>query len=131
MLLAYVVVPDSGSDIPQLCIVPEYSDLLARPIRIDVATAQSAAVYWVGPKEAFVVENQKDPNVKVIRPVPPAAIFLTPNSPNQPGVITAKIMVTKRPDGTYSTQYSRDSGDNWKPWVANSQGSGVPGGSGH
>ncbi len=128
MLLAYVIVPDSRSDVPRLCIVPEYSDLLARPIPVDVVVANPAAVYWVGPKEAFVVENQRDPNVKVLRSVPPAAIFLTPNSPNQPGIITAKIKLTKRPDGSYETQYSRDSGENWKPWVANSQGSGSQGG---
>jgi hypothetical protein len=127
VLLSYVLLPDSPNGMPELCVVPDLPDNTARPVRVDVLIPNTAAVYYMGSKEALNVEPQQDPSVRILRPIPPAVMLLTPNSGTQPGIPAARVKIIYKSPGEYETFYSRDNSDNWRAWVANSTGSGAVG----
>ncbi|MCC6219912.1 MAG: hypothetical protein IT291_01585 [Deltaproteobacteria bacterium] len=117
MLLAYFSSGNSEGDSSSLCLISEKLENKYPPVGIDALSCSEAGVFYIGHQESVVVEIDKDERAKIIRPVPPAAIVLTPNSPEQPGFRVFRIKVIYGEDNKLKTFYCRDHSSKWEPWV--------------
>ncbi len=116
MLLAYVAFPINGGHTIALSIVPRQRDEHSGPFRIDLLFQSEAAVFWIGGEEAVMVQENPQERTKIICPVSPAKLFLTPNTPGEPGIVAQKVMIIDHGDGEYETNYTMQSQTKWQPW---------------
>lgn len=116
MILANVTFDHDGAHYTDLCLVPYRLDGSAIPVRIGLLQQSRAAVYWIGPEEGVVVEEIPAENAKVIRPVPPASLFLTPPASSLPGFKVARVKIIQGENGEYQTHFARDQLSEWQPW---------------
>ena len=123
MLLAYYVFTENS--LPELCLIPELLDNRTIPVRIDFLTPSDAAVYFVGSKEAVAVEPQREEHTTILRALPPAVLYLTPNSSLQPGIAAQRLKIFSMGERRYQVFFTRENSENWRPWVANRATQGV------
>lgn len=117
MLLAFVAFEKDGGHYVDLCVVPARGDGTLLPLRVGLLFASRAAVFWVGPEESLVIEESPKENAKILRPVPPAQLLLTPTASGQPGFKVAKAKVIDTGNGVYETLFTRDLiNDDWQMW---------------
>lgn len=116
MLLSFVAFAEGTQDYAKLCLIPKEESAYARPVNIDLLFQTNCAVFHIGPKEAVTVELIEDGNTKVIRPVPPSVVYLTPDNPDLPGIRAMMIKVHYPEDGLYSVSYRKDLEQGWKDW---------------
>ena len=116
MILAYVAFREGASEFARLAVVPEDQSRYATPVSVDLLFQSDSAVFWIGPKEAITVQLENDGASKVIRPVPPAKLFLTPDDPNRPGVRGTMARVDYPDDGPYRIWFKKDLTSDWTSW---------------
>lgn len=120
MLLAFVTFTDNQGPYSELCIVSENASVLFPPFRVSLLQPAGAAVYLIGPGEAVIVSQGDEPKSIVFEPLRPAYLYLTPNTPTQPGYAVERIKLIPDSAG-YRTFYcpKGELGTTWKEYVAN------------
>lgn len=121
MLLSYLTRTNKdGVDYVDLCIIPDKPDLLTVPTSIFLLGETTAAVYRVGPEEAFITNIDSDGGL-IIQPMEPAGLYLTLNLAIRPGLRVKRIKLTRVGNSRdCKVQYERDRGG-WEDYVANRQ----------
>ena len=120
MLLAYVAFSENGNDYSKLCLIPAEDQGHCIPVRLDTIEQTDAAVFHIGVREAVNCVIDEREGSKVLWPIPPATIFLTPDNPQRPGIRAFKIKVTYLQNGAYEVSYTKELSDTdkwtvWKP----------------
>jgi hypothetical protein len=120
MLLAHVSFTHEKESYTDLCLVPIEESRYVEPTRIRLLRPQASAVYHIGPREAVMVMPGDEPSSIIIEPLTPAPLYLTPDSPTQPGYRVARVKIVKK-GNEFSTYFKMKDqiGAGWKEWVAN------------
>ncbi|MCB0346839.1 MAG: hypothetical protein KDD66_17105 [Bdellovibrionales bacterium] len=121
MLLAYVAFQEGTQDFAKLCIIPNEQHRNAIPVNVDLLFQTDSSVFWIGPKEAVTVSFEGDDEAKVIRPVRPAVMFLTPDTPNSPGTRAMLVKVEYPEQGLHKVYFKRELESDWMEWNPNIQ----------
>ena len=120
MLLSYMTrINKDGEDYIDLCIIPDKPDNLSIPTSVFMLTETVAAVYRVGPEEAFITNLDTD-GALIIQAMEPAGLYLTLNVAIRPGLRVRRIKLFRNPDRTCRVQYEKDRGG-WIDYQANLQ----------
>jgi hypothetical protein len=114
MLIAYCATLGKEAEYVELCLIPNEPNEYAKPFRVDLLSASDCAVTYIGPREGVLVRFEE--GAKVIEPIIPALLFLTPTNPEKPGVQAAMIRVRKDADNKYEIDYKRDKAGKWLEW---------------
>ncbi len=120
MLLAHVSFTDGKDSYTDLCLVPIEESKYVEPTRIRILKPKSSGVFHIGPKEGIMVNKGEENNSIIITPLKPASLFLTPDTPTQPGVRVAKIKIIPQ-DNDFEVHFiAKESIDaKWQKWEAN------------
>lgn len=121
MLLAYVAFQEGTQDYAKLCLIPGDQHRFAAPVNVDLLFQTDSAVFWVGPKEAVIVSVEGEEESKIIRPVRPASLFLTPDTPNTPGTRAAAVKVDYPEQGLHRIYFKKELDQDWMEWNPNIQ----------
>ena len=116
MLLAYRACEREGYQHPSLCLIPKEVGNARSIVEINTLCTTSSAVFYVGPKESVLVESQENGKRKIIKPVPPAVIFLTPDNPNLPGIQAAMLIIDTVSEHEHKIFFRKDLQADWNPW---------------
>lgn len=106
---------------PELCVLAEKTDQYSVPVCVDCLPETNCSVIRLGPSEALLVSFE-DPKVKILAPVKPSQMYLTPSQADRPGVVVAKARVTKRDEHDYSVEFQQDKDvqtGEWRIWNPN------------
>jgi len=114
MILAYASFKSAGSIFSELCIIPTKLEPGGVPVVVDLMPESNCAVYYLGEGEAVTLNVEG--NAKIIAPVHPAILYLTPDSPTQPGVIAERVKVVPLGSKKYECSYQRKASKEWVPW---------------
>lgn len=101
---------------PELCVFASKPDGLSVPVNIDSIPVTESAVVRLGPQEGVLAELDPSDNGKILTPVTPSKMYLTPSQPDRPGVIASRVKVVKFGDGDYDLFFMRDKDTQWRPW---------------
>ena len=126
MLLAYVFRIGNEAR-PELCLVASKPDAYSVPVDVFQLPVTESAVVRMSHSEAILMRIDPSDNGRIITPVKPSKLFLTPSQPDRLGeqVVNAKIF--KHPEGDYSVYYQREADaqkNNWKQWTPNAEAQG-------
>jgi hypothetical protein len=120
MLLAYVHCLGPEAPFPELCLIPERPDQFSYPVRVDALIQTDAAVVRLSCVEAVKVEIDPRDNGKIIEPVIPSKLYLTPSQPDRPGIVVRKVKVIKIDQMHHRTYFLGEAKDaDWKEWMPN------------
>ena len=90
---------------------------------IDFLFETEAAVFRIGPTEAIRVWFDSDDGGKIIEPVQPAKLFLTPSLPDRPGVSVKAVKILRSDNDGHRAFFRQDRGpgaeEEWKQFVPN------------
>ncbi len=111
MLLAYTT--NLGLE-ATLCLIPHDESDFVSPVPIDALVPSSAAVFYVGPKEAVIVYDED--GTKIVKPVMPAILYLTPDTTSRPGVQVARVKISQTANNGYEIFFSKEKESDWLPW---------------
>ncbi len=114
MLLAYTALGTNSENDLQLCFIPKNYETGGIPIRVDFIHETDSAVYYVGPQEGLVVEDRPSERAKIVTPIMPTKLFLTPDSPDRPGFLVRQLKIFFDSDHHYRIFYIRDLGQEWQ-----------------
>ena len=118
MFFCYMMVERNNVTKSELCVVPDKPDPLALPILVRELFPTTAAVFRVGAEEAMIVAPDEQDGQMVITALEPAAVYLTPNLAQFPGMRARRVKIVPFGD-TVRTFYSKDRQAPWEEWVAN------------
>ncbi len=120
MLLAHVSFTHAKDSYTDLCLIPDEESNYVEPTRIRLLRPRASAVFHIGPKEAVMAYSGDSPNSLIIEPFAPAPLYLTPNSPTQPGFRIAIMKITPI-ESDFKIEYKTKNSPNvsWKVWEAN------------
>ncbi len=122
MLLAYVI-RFMGAQKPELCVIPEKPDQFSFAVPVDFLFETEAAVFRIGPSEALRVWIDKDDGGKIIEPVQPSKMFLTPSHGDRPGITVKAVKIVRVDIDHFHAYFKPDRGpgkdDDWKRFVPN------------
>lgn len=122
MLLAYVI-RFMGAQKPELCILPEKPDQFSFVVPVDFLFETEAAVFRIGPSEALRVWIDQHDGGKIIEPVQPSKIYLTPSQADRPGIAVKAVKVVKVDIDHFHSFFRQDRGpgkeEEWKRFVPN------------
>ena len=119
MLYCFMVVNRNGQFKSELCLVPDKPDPLAHPIVVRELFPTTSAVFRVGAEEVMTVSADEQDGQMVITALEPAAIYLTPNLAQFPGMRARRVKITPFGDGSVRTHFAKDRNSGWEEWVAN------------
>jgi hypothetical protein len=118
MLLSYYHCFGADKDYPELCILADKPDAFSIAVPLERIGVTSAAVYRVGPGEAFIADLDPSDGAIIIKPVASGKLLLTPDVADGPGMRVKKIKVRKLAPGKYQTFYLQDRNEegDWQEW---------------
>lgn len=119
MLLCYMTIVRNGQTRNELCIVPDKVDPLAMPIVVRELFPTTAAVFRVGAEEAMTIAADEQDGQMVITALEPAAMYLTPNLAQYPGMRARRVKIVPIGESQIKTYFSKDRASSWEEWVAN------------
>ena len=118
MILAYIH-RRLDDEKAHLCLLADKPDTYSIPITVGSLNDTHGGVMRVGPFESIHVSTLDEESAKLIRPIVPTKVFLTPSLPDLPGTEVRYLKFVPRPDGDFDTFYQQDkdirSGE-WKQW---------------
>lgn len=120
MLLAHVSFTHAKDSYTDLCLIPEEESGYVEPTRIRLIKPSASGVYHIGPKEAVMAYQGDTSNSLTVEPLSPAPLYLTPNSPTQPGFRVPIIKIT-RLEYDFKIEYKakNNPSEPWRVWEAN------------
>ena len=116
MFLCFMALEREGKVTHELCLVPDKTDPLAMPIKIDDLKSTEGAVFRVGQDEALIVVRDHSDGAMVLIPYKPAFVYLTPNLAQYPGMKAEFVKIISSGDKHYRVYFSRDR-QRWDEWT--------------
>lgn len=119
MFLCFKAIERNGEQKMELCLLSAKPERINPPVRVDLLEPNEAAFYWIGYGEGVNVVYVPEERARIIRPILPAQIFITPSQPDQPGVKVNSLKVIKHGEREFEVHFSRDKSERWERWICN------------
>ncbi|OVE80166.1 hypothetical protein BVY02_01090 [bacterium J17] len=100
---------------PELCIIPDRLSLFSRPVKVSTMVSTDSAVHFVSLEESILYSEENGGRTKIIKPVRPAMLYLTPNLPADPGFSVDAVKIIEKDAQQFEIYYQRG-GRNWENW---------------
>jgi hypothetical protein len=121
VLLAYIFRVGNEA-YPELCILSSKPDQYSVPVNVFSLPVTESSVVRIGPHEALLMKLDPKDNGRIISPVTPARMYLTPSQPDRPGAQVNRVKVVLFPDESLEVFYQQDkdiASNEWKVWDPN------------
>lgn len=119
MHLAYSLITIGNQPRMELCLIPDKPDIFNSPVPVDLLDDSSAAFYSIGVGEGVNISIDPKDNSKIITPLKPGILYITVNTPVNPGVKAHQIKLVYTGDRKYETYYRRDGKEDWRKFISN------------
>ena len=116
MLLAYITT--SQGHFPELCLVADKASTFSMPVRIATMLPTENAIHLLSVEEGVTMAIDPTDNSRIITPIVPANLYLTPNRPEKPGYKVDRVKIIEGENGNFIVFLDR--GDRgWESWQPN------------
>lgn len=115
MILGYI---GGIEENPLLALVADKPSPWSRPLPVDQLETTDCSVVLLSNQEGITVRpDEQQQQTKLIEPVRPSKLYLTPNLPEKPGFSVDKLKITPLSERKYKVFFDRGKG--WEPWTPN------------